>query len=275
MALIGLIALIAADDIPNSLLSSECPSPCCARVCMRHVSVFIFWVPCASLHPIDTYILLILSFLTYIFFPIYIYIYILVVSALFLFLFLFLYSRWSFLDVPLMFSCPADHVYYWVWYAWGPIGLCEKYTHAHTHLIQPEFGENEQADAGRDGRTRLTRPNSQVARTGTGKYSFFPVHQQTTSSIGNLTRLVHPYSSIFVSHLRPMGLNGLGYQSQPLQRWHLACGHKGSILPSISPSGSRLMKSHRGMWWPHTHCTFCTSITHIVRTTFNMLWLLT
>ena len=30
--------------------------------------------------------------------------------------------------------------------------------------------ENEQADAGRDGRTRLARPNSQ-ARTGTGKYS--------------------------------------------------------------------------------------------------------
>ena len=31
--------------------------------------------------------------------------------------------------------------------------------------------ENEQADAGRDSRTRLTRPNSQ-ARIGTGKYSF-------------------------------------------------------------------------------------------------------
>ena len=31
--------------------------------------------------------------------------------------------------------------------------------------------ENEQADAGRDGRTRLARPNSQ-ARTGTAEYSF-------------------------------------------------------------------------------------------------------
>ena len=31
--------------------------------------------------------------------------------------------------------------------------------------------EKEQADAGRDGRTRLARPNSQ-ARTGTGKCSF-------------------------------------------------------------------------------------------------------
>ena len=35
---------------------------------------------------------------------------------------------------------------------------------------QPEYGD-EQADAGRDCRTRLTRPNSQ-ARTGTGKYLF-------------------------------------------------------------------------------------------------------
>ena len=38
------------------------------------------------------------------------------------------------------------------------------------HLIQPEYG-NEQANAERDYRTRLARPNSQ-ARTGTGKYSF-------------------------------------------------------------------------------------------------------
>ena len=38
------------------------------------------------------------------------------------------------------------------------------------HQIQPEYGD-EQADAGRDCRTRLARPNSQ-ARMGTGKYSF-------------------------------------------------------------------------------------------------------
>ena len=36
------------------------------------------------------------------------------------------------------------------------------------HQIQPEYGF-EQADAGRDCRTRLARPNSQ-ARTRTGKY---------------------------------------------------------------------------------------------------------
>ena len=38
------------------------------------------------------------------------------------------------------------------------------------HQIQPEYGD-EQADAGRDCRTRLARPSSQ-ARTRTGKYSF-------------------------------------------------------------------------------------------------------
>ena len=39
------------------------------------------------------------------------------------------------------------------------------------HQIQPLSMENEQADAGRDDRTRLTRPHSQ-ARTGTGKKQF-------------------------------------------------------------------------------------------------------
>ena len=38
------------------------------------------------------------------------------------------------------------------------------------HQIQPEYGD-EQADARRDCRTRLARPNSQ-AQTRTGKYSF-------------------------------------------------------------------------------------------------------
>ena len=38
------------------------------------------------------------------------------------------------------------------------------------HQIQPEYGD-EQADAGRNCRTRIARPNSQ-ARTGTEKYQF-------------------------------------------------------------------------------------------------------
>ena len=53
-----------------------------------------------------------------------------------------------------------------------------------------EYGE-EQADAGRDCRNRLARPNYQ-ARTGTGgdrEKHIFPV-QLTTSRIGNHTRLI-------------------------------------------------------------------------------------
>ena len=51
---------------------------------------------------------------------------------------------------------------------------------SHTHywyevgmLKVPAVVENDHACAGRDGRTRLARPNYQKARTGTGKYSFF------------------------------------------------------------------------------------------------------
>ena len=55
------------------------------------------------------------------------------------------------------------------------------------HQIQPEYGD-EQADAGRDCRTRVARLNSQ-APTLTGKYSFSV--QLTTSRIGNLTQLIH------------------------------------------------------------------------------------
>ena len=58
--------------------------------------------------------------------------------------------------------------------------------------------EIEQAnDAGRDGRTRLVRPNSQ-ARTGTGKCSFPPV-QLTTSRIGK-PYSVDPYSATRDDH---------------------------------------------------------------------------
>ena len=59
------------------------------------------------------------------------------------------------------------------------------------HQIQLEYGD-EQADAGRDGRTRLARPNSKIkARTyGDRGIFIFPV-QLTTSRIGNLTRLIH------------------------------------------------------------------------------------
>ena len=56
------------------------------------------------------------------------------------------------------------------------------------HQIQPEYGD-EQADAGRDCRTRPARPNSQVANVDR-EISIFPV-QLTTSRIGNHTRSIH------------------------------------------------------------------------------------
>ena len=56
------------------------------------------------------------------------------------------------------------------------------------HQIQPEYGD-EQADAGRDCRTHLARPNSQARTTGDKEANIFPV-QLTTSWIGNLTRLI-------------------------------------------------------------------------------------
>ena len=56
------------------------------------------------------------------------------------------------------------------------------------HQIQPEYGD-EQADAGRDCRTRFARPIFQGANADR-EILFFPV-QLTTSRIGSLTRLIH------------------------------------------------------------------------------------
>ena len=58
--------------------------------------------------------------------------------------------------------------------------------------------ENEQADTGRDCRTRLARPDSQ-ARTRTEKYSFFRV-QLTTCRIGSRTRLIHTLAICVTLH---------------------------------------------------------------------------
>ena len=66
------------------------------------------------------------------------------------------------------------------------------------HQIQPEYGD-EQADAGRDCRARLARPNSQ-ARTRTAREIFiFPV-QLTTYRTGNLTRLIHTLAICVTMH---------------------------------------------------------------------------
>ena len=95
--------LVIYQTLPN-----KCPSSRCARAaCMRHASVFIFWVPCTFLHPTylseDTTV----SFLAFLFLFIYFYFLSFVVYALFLY---YLCSHWSFLDIPTIFSCPADNV---------------------------------------------------------------------------------------------------------------------------------------------------------------------
>ena len=57
------------------------------------------------------------------------------------------------------------------------------------HQIQPEYGD-EQADAGRGGRTLLTRPNYFTGANVNKEISIF-LDQLTRSRIGDLTRLIH------------------------------------------------------------------------------------
>ena len=64
------------------------------------------------------------------------------------------------------------------------------------HQIQPEYGD-EQADAGRDCRTRLARPNSQAHAD--REILTFPV-QLTASRTGNLTRLIHTPAICLTMH---------------------------------------------------------------------------
>ena len=87
------------------------------------------------------------------------------------------------LDQLICASFPHTHY----WYEVGMLKVSAVGFSPISYQIQAEYGE-EQADAGRNCRNRLERPNSQ-ARTGTGKYSFSPV-QLTTSRIGNLTRSI-------------------------------------------------------------------------------------
>ena len=66
------------------------------------------------------------------------------------------------------------------------------------HQIQPEY-RDEQADAGRDCRNRLARPNSQARTNADRGILIFPV-QLTTSRIGNLTRLIHTLAICVTIH---------------------------------------------------------------------------
>ena len=72
------------------------------------------------------------------------------------------------------------------------------------HQIQPEYGD-EEADAGRDCRTRLARPNSQ-ARTRTGNINFpCPAHheqdwQPYPVDPYSYYMCYHTYIHIYISH---------------------------------------------------------------------------
>ena len=56
----------------------------------------------------------------------------------------------------------------------------------HQMMIYSLGAENERVDAGRDGRIRLARPNSQT-RTGTGKKTFSPVQLITSRTSVTIT----------------------------------------------------------------------------------------
>ena len=67
------------------------------------------------------------------------------------------------------------------------------------HQIQPEYGDEQADDAGRDCRTRLARPNKFSGANADREILFSPV-QLTTSRIGNLTRLIHTLAICVTVH---------------------------------------------------------------------------
>ena len=108
---------------------SECPYSCCARVCLRHASVFIC---IGSLRASAFY----LSFLGFVF---YCFVF-LSFSRLFAML-LFLCCRRSCVDLLLILSCPVDHVPDWqprillVIVEARPVNVKNTHTHKHTATL--------------------------------------------------------------------------------------------------------------------------------------------
>ena len=92
------------------------------------------------------------------------------------------------------------------------------------HQIQPEYGE-EQADAGRDGWTRLARPNSH-ARTETGEY-YVPCsadHEQDWQPYP-----VDPYSAMCDDHTYT------GKKDQKLEKEYYYCEFILQDITSLLP----------------------------------------
>ena len=129
------------------------------------------------------------------------------------------------------------------------------------HQIEPEYGD-EQADAGRDCRTRLAKPNSQ-ARTGTGKNINFPCSADHVQDWQPYP--VDPYSCHMYDHtynfraLSPRNLV-LGYE-----RRRIFPSGVGLASPSrdatnwLSSRFSRSVKTRRRFGWNRMVFTRCAS----------------
>ena len=70
---------------------------------------------------------------------------------------------------------------------------------ASKNQIQPEYGD-EQADAGRDVRTRLARSTKLSGTSGGRDIFIFPVQLTPSSRIGSLTRLIHTLAICMTIH---------------------------------------------------------------------------
>ena len=93
------------------------------------------------------------------------------------------------------------HIYIYIYiclFVWAPSRKAVEIPRVSTRFSLSV--ENEQADAGRDGRTRLARQKSQ-ARTGKGKQIFSPIQLNTSSRIVNHNiRLIHALLKVLTIH---------------------------------------------------------------------------
>ena len=93
-------------------LFTECPSSCCPRAsCIRYIYIYIYILRVLCTYLFTTY--LSWHFILYYCFSVLFCCFSFFLSFLPCLLFRFLCSRLSFVNVPLIFSCPADHVPGW------------------------------------------------------------------------------------------------------------------------------------------------------------------
>ena len=109
---------LAAGGISSPLCGSEVSFSCCACARMRDTPVLFSRVPARlCILPIYPFWHLLFCFVLICFFPFLLacffdlFLSTCFYQLIFIDLFLFLFSRWSFQDIPLICSCPADHMY--------------------------------------------------------------------------------------------------------------------------------------------------------------------